>query len=280
MSLPENSIVLFLLVCYYNEEETIKMVEEQILKQDYKNIRIIVTINGAKDLSKFQHLAHIEPRFSFVISQQNIGYLNGADLGLKTFCKTQTLPDFAILSNSDVTIQNMSFISELISKHSNSKNAVIGPSIISSLTGHNQNPMYEHRLSKTRLQLILLFFSNYLLYIIYNTLALIKRKLFMPSANIKNNITKDVYALHGSFIVFKSDYFNSGATLNYPAFLFGEELFIAEQCIKKNLTQQYDSSLSVIHHEHQTTSVFKNRKLLAYHFEALNFIYKTYYKTK
>ena len=51
-------------------------------------------------------------------------------------------------------------------------------------------------------------------------------------------------------MLFASSYFDKGGTLNYPSFLFGEELFVAEQARQLNLTTVFEPSLKIEHQQH------------------------------
>ena len=53
---------------------------------------------------------------------------------------------------------------------------------------------------------------------------------------------KDVYAGHGSFIILTKYYLSKVGIVNYPVFLFCEEIYLAEMCRINNLLVRYEPS--------------------------------------
>jgi GT2 family glycosyltransferase len=70
-----------------------------------------------------------------------------------------------------------------------------------------------------------------------------------------------IYAPHGSFLIFSSEYFRAGGSLDFPCFLFGEEVYLAESLKQLGLDAVYEPSLEVVHQEHKSTKLMKSRKL-------------------
>ena len=54
-------------------------------------------------------------------------------------------------------------------------------------------------------------------------------------------------------MVFARRYFEAGGTLRHPAFLYGEELFVAETARALNLAVHHEPAL-VVHHLHQVST--------------------------
>lgn len=271
--------ILILLTNYFNENETVSFIEDELMAQSFKNCFVVIVNNGSKNkklLNKFSTRGNI---FLFH-PNNNLGYLGGANLGLKKYLDFQKeIPDFVILCNSDIHFEDKDFFKKMVLKYKDTRVAMIGPEIISTFTGYSQNPMLNKRITKSQLKFYRFIFSNYFFYVFYEFLSLVKRKIF-ALLSIKQNIktqAKNVYAIHGSFMIFTKYFFNKGGNFDYGSFLFGEEIFFAEIARKLNLQVCYDNSLKIIHKEHSTTRIFLKPVLLKYQHTSLSFLLKKFF---
>ena len=76
-------------------------------------------------------------------------------------------------------------------------------------------------------------------------------------------------------MIFYRTYFEKGGTLDHGAFLFGEEVFVAESARKFGMEIVYDKRLRVIHSEHVTTRSSKDR--MKYKYEAARYCAKEFF---
>jgi hypothetical protein len=140
---------------------------------------------------------------------------------------------------------------------------MIGPSVVSSRTGHQQNPFYENRITTSKLRMLNAVFSNYISYAAYQVLGILKAAGKGQASKSNQESQRHVYAIHGSFMVFKTSFLEKYfAELEDAPFLFGEEIQFAEVALKHNLKTLYCPQLRVKHLEHATTKLFKSRKML------------------
>src|SRR3954469_4439982 len=85
---------------------------------------------------------------------------------------------------------------------------------------------------------------------------------FIPTnTNRHRDLRGKIYAPHGSFLVLSKEYFRAGGTLDFPCFLFGEEIYLAENLRRLGLDVVYEPSLEVVHQEHKSTKLLKSREL-------------------
>jgi GT2 family glycosyltransferase len=61
-----------------------------------------------------------------------------------------------------------------------------------------------------------------------------------------------IYAPHGSFLIFSRKYFEAGGVLDDGCFLYGEEITVAETCWQLGLPVIHDPKLKVSHRDSQT----------------------------
>ena len=278
------SQILFILVNYFNEEDTISFVRNQVMKQSFRNFVVVIVDNGSKELNSLSNLAGAYSNVYLFASPKNLGYLGGAHYGLEMYMKSNPgLPDGIILSNSDLEFGDVTLIEKLHTKYlvTPTDIAIVGTSIYSPETGVNQNPFAKKRISRMKLLFLKAIFSNHFVYTMYELISFVKRKVSARSdASDSTGIVDPVYAVHGSFFLLTKEFFGKGGTLHYPSFLFGEEIFLAEQTMLMNLKVCFDSNLKVIHHEHSTTAVVKSRVLVKYMHDSVSYLIATYFQRK
>ncbi|MEO8761224.1 MAG: glycosyltransferase [Bacteroidia bacterium] len=274
--MKNNSNILFLLVNYYNEKELCAFINEQLQPTTNHFIEIIITDNGSKEASLLTQIETQYDNVTLIKSQTNLGYFGAANLGLTHYLKQHTAyPQAVIICNTDITLQS-DFFKVLQNKLASQNFDVLGPSIYSTFLKHYQNPYIINRTSKSKLQFLHSVSSNYLLYSAFTAYHVLKTKISGAVSN-KINTSLNPYALHGSFMIFNKTFFTKGGTINYPAVLFGEELFIAEQALKLNLNIVYEPTLQVEHNEHATTGIFKSHKTVAFLHQSYTYLLKTFF---
>lgn len=270
--------ILFLLINYFNDDEVFEFIITQLNRQQTIPYNVIVVNNGSSNTVALTNLNCSNNSMQVITPPENLGYLNGAKFGFDFYCKSNPVPDFTILCNTDIVIEDDRFLEKLTHEASNKNAEVIGPKIISTLTFHDQNPIYKARLSSKKITQLLFVYSYYPIYVIYQLGAYLKRITKKLSYKNEKQKSEFVYAVHGSFLIFAKSFFVKGNTLHFPSFLYAEELFIAEQCLKSNSKIYYNSDLKIFHKEHSTSGFLKNRKHVKWLKQSLNYIYHTYYK--
>jgi GT2 family glycosyltransferase len=86
-----------------------------------------------------------------------------------------------------------------------------------------------------------------------------------------------IYAPQGAFIAFHRSYFERGGTLDHGAFLFGEEIFVAETARRLGMTVMYDPALVIEHTERSTAAGLFNRNTSRYRKQASRYLAKTFF---
>ena len=92
----------------------------------------------------------------------------------------------------------------------------------------------------------------------------IKQKLLGNDGENTNHKRRNIYAPHGSCIIFHKNYFEKGGNLKHISFLFGEEIFVAETLLKLKLEAWYEPALIVSDYEHASTGFFYSSKIAGY----------------
>jgi GT2 family glycosyltransferase len=206
----------------------------------------------------------------------NLGYFGAAHLVLNSVWKNR-LPDWLVVSNADIRLPQHSFLTRL-ADHSAGRCAVIAPKIVSTETGLDQNPFHRHRPSAVRINLNRLIPRVPLLFWLVTAQYLIKRSIRRRIPGNHAQSTKNstnIYAPHGAFIVFSKEYFRRGGSLNCGAFLFAEEIFVAETCRRLGLHITHSPDLEVLHDEHVSTR--GNPAIRRYQAEAADYCFREFF---
>jgi GT2 family glycosyltransferase len=198
---------------------------------------------------------------------ENKGYFGAVREGMKHV--DPIAYDYSIISNVDVVMEEDFFV-QLITAPTDKTLGWIAPQIYSDAEHRDRNPKIMRRYAKRKLQILRFFFSIPPLYNLYTHTAYKSKKLIKHEAG-------EIYAGHGSFIILTQEYFKRCGIIDYPVFLFCEEIYLGEQCLKQGLKVEYCPNIKVIDAEHASTSTFKRSKYCRYNFEALSYILKTYY---
>lgn len=262
--------VLLICVDYFSYRETVEYVNT-ILKTD-SHVKIILVCNSGRDEFP-KDFINGGPRLCIYDFGKNLGYMQAAHLGLLEYLKSNPLPDWIILSNTDISFHANDFFETL--SHDPRTGSILAPDIISS-DGYHQNPFLSYRPSGKKLRFLRLIYSSPFIFKLYSFAANIKAKL-LKSKNVK--ITKKpIYAPHGSFVIIGSGYFQAGCTLEHPTFLYGEELFIAERARENNIPVMFEPAYKIYHAEHVVTGKLGGKSKAGYLKESITYFFNKYYK--
>ncbi|EIF34998.1 hypothetical protein BCh11DRAFT_02811 [Burkholderia sp. Ch1-1] len=273
--------VLLLCVNYQNDAETLAFVKSIFAIDQRRRVSVVIadnTVGSEADRARFQgDVMTLGERVCVVSENRNLGYFGGLNAALK---KSQTqfrgTPfSCVILSNTDIEFGDRHFFDDLcslVSRHSGeacmqneSLVGLIAPTIESSRTKANQNPLYRKKPSRGKFTYLSAVYSVYPFGVVHRLLSkvknVLKAKLVRKPAAEKDEF---VYAAHGSFMVLLNRYFARGGQLRYLEFLFCEEIFVAEQCAAMGLKTLFSPALRVAHREHATTGLFPSRAIVRY----------------
>jgi len=171
------------------------------------------------------------------------------------------------------------FFNELYLLNTASEVGVIAPKILSQSTGLDSNPKILFRPSKFRITLFKFICSSPFVFSTYKkVMHYIKGKCSKPKSVKASSMMESsfMYGAHGAFMVFTKQYFNSGAHINYPRFLFGEEGFVAEECRKSGLKIEHQPALVINDREHGSTSLQTSRFICNEHKKSYDYFLKEY----
>ena len=210
-------------------------------------------------------------QLSVVTTGDNLGYFGGATYAIKNSHTELNDADFIYISNVDLTMNDDFF--EIIESETFGKEiGCVAPTIYSNSEEKNRNPKIINRPTKKKMTLLCLMYRFPILYKVYTKLFYSKRKEKMQGR--KDGI---IYAPHGSFMAFRNNFSSFLTNMEYPVFLFGEEIYITENLRMKKLKTLYYSKLKIEDSDHVSTSKLKSKAFYRYNYEAMKFLTKEYF---
>lgn len=261
--------ILIVCVNYNSYRELVKYlssIDASAKEINTMNVDVIVADNSTAvepisiDMYKYIHIS--------VRKLDNIGYLTGAQYVINN--EDVLAYDYVVISNVDIQMSE-NFFSVLALIENTKEVAWIAPKIYSNDENRDRNPKVMTRYSKKKLQLLYYMYKYPLLFYLY-TMTAYKRKKLHPQYS-----EMDIYAGHGSFMLLTRSFFDSYKKIEYPIFLFGEELYLAELVRKANKKVRYIPSLIIEDNEHVSTSTLKKKSYFKYNQESIKYILDKFY---
>jgi GT2 family glycosyltransferase len=185
-----------------------------------------------------------------------------ADVDIKEY-------DYTIISNVDLTVEEDFFL-KLADYTCDENIGWIAPQIWSNLEKRDRNPKILERYSQRKLNILKLFYQFPILETLY-THTIYRQKKF------ESHPAGRIYAGHGSFIILTREYFKRCGKIDYPIFLFCEEIYLAEMCQKAGLYVKYEPTIKIIDTELISTGKMKHSHYCRCNYEAMQYIIKSFY---
>lgn len=278
-------MIAFISITYNSPETALKFVKNIFeVSTNYKVDVVIVDNSDSDECVELQVLDKENNNMHYIKSSDNLGYFGGAKIGYEWYKKHNVEPDWVIVSNVDLTLPN-SKLFEVLTNSNFSSVGVLAPNIISSISGKRLNPFFREKPTSKRISFYANLSKSWFLFTGYLMMGLVIKKILgffeklkINEYEVGENVRDEViYAPHGSMIVFSRNYFEAGLDLEYEPFLFGEEIFVAESARRAQLPVLYIKDALVIHHEHVSTGLFKNKAMLKFYSEGINYCAKKYF---
>jgi GT2 family glycosyltransferase len=262
-------------VCFNNEAEIINFADQlskQLLKE---RICLIITCNACSNPTELREKISKYPIESIIYEPcDNLGYLHGCLAGLKVYLNDKDLC-WALICNTDITFEKNDFFKSHIDRITDMEIWCVGPKIIQSDTGRNQNPFLEFRPSKQKMRILKMAFSSIITFNLYFWLACMKSKLLRQNAVPSKN--RFVYAVHGSCFLISNDLLQLLLEDENKIFMYGEELLIAEIVQQNSKMIFYDDEITIRHHENQVTGKISIKKRQQWMKASLLYLYDRFF---
>jgi GT2 family glycosyltransferase len=261
----DSSRVLIITVTFQNADCTRQFLESVSRLEEFASCRILIVDNNSDDGS----LPTIRPAISayenveLAASQQNRGYFGGAKWALDQYLTRHTAPDWVIVCNNDIDFHDRQFLVKLL-RIDPTTVGMIAPEIVSRLTGYDANPGIRNRPSAFRMLRYRAWYSSYhAMWVkqwLWPVVRRVRRRFQSQGQASANSTPAEIYAPHGSFMIFSRRFFECGGFLDDGSFLYCEELLVAEMCRRLGLPIVHQTALRVWHEEGQTLGRMLTRK--------------------
>lgn len=247
-------------------------------------LQVILVDNSLKEdePSGFaEFLAGLGLNVFWVRTYENLGYFGAVNRAMLVAADAIAEANWTIVSNVDMELRDSGFFLYLIQKNADSINGIIAPAIRSLSSGRNLNPQMKYRPSAIRMLFYAIVFSNYWTQNAYNCLSWVKHKvksaIRLGLRGVEAEET-EIYAGHGSCLVFSRYFFERGGNFLYPSFLFNEEIFLAEMAIQNGFSVLYAPRLEIYDFEHVGTGHWHNRRIAKWVGDSSRYVYRRYWK--
>lgn len=238
----EKTEFVFVVVVYRNVEDLVQLLDS--IKRNISVYKAIIVNNYYDDSTKKEIQRISQDYNSDFINCENRGYGAGNNSGIRFALKKYKF-DYLIISNPDIVIKK--FPEREIRQY---PEGVLGCEIYNRL-GKKQNPMIvkDNRFA-TRLLYKGLEKRTGIYLFIGKTIHYIQREIFRMTLQKKHKEKREVYQIHGSFVIFPYETINEiGAPYDENMFLFGEEGYLAYLLKQKGIKSFYCPEVEVLHKE-------------------------------
>lgn len=256
-------MVVFVVLHYMAFEET-KACVRSILKNVRGEKKVVVVDNASpnKSYEMLEREFSAEKDVVLVASKRNVGFANGNNLGY-AYSIEHFHPDFVVVMNNDMDIQQENFIEEIYKSYDAYKFFVCGPDIYATKKKYHQNPQTRKVLKKNEYKKLYrkLWLKNKLSFLLplkYILLSFLPVKQAERSNYSTRPYVSDVrenLMLHGSCYIFSPLFINK-----YPdecfynkTFMYLEAEILYYRMKKRGEKMLYCPNLKINHHEDVST---------------------------
>jgi GT2 family glycosyltransferase len=242
-------------VNYKDYKPTENLIKSIINCKISSSLKIVIIDNESSEnsfLSLEAMRKKVNLNIEIIRSNKNTYYWGGINLGLKQNNNGKKDYDWIIACNNDIVFNDNRFF-EKLNHLDKDCYGIIAPKIISSLTNKNLNPFMLKPVSFIYDIYYSLYYLNFFTSKIIHKIGRLIRGIEKLS-KIKDSLNYQIYAGHGSCMIFSKYFFSDGGFLDTGFTMYGEEVSTGEIAKKINSRIYYIPYLSVIHNEHQSTS--------------------------
>ncbi len=263
--------ILIITVNYKNTVPTRSLVNSLEKCPNANQVKLVIIDNESSHKTKAE-LKSINENSKIDIhiipSENNRYYWGGVAFGL-THLDVNNF-DWTIICNNDIEFNDSTFLNQL-SQLDTDQYPIIAPNVKSINTGKDLNPFLSKPISTIQdIYYSLYYYNPYTAKFIHKIGRFINRTLVRHSLDEGmskiNNLSavdkakadqqsaiKEIYAPHGSCIIFSNLFFKNGGHLDTGFTMYGEEVSTAEIAKALTLPVHYVPSLSLVHNDHQST---------------------------
>jgi hypothetical protein len=217
-------------------------------------------------------IASVFEQYSYHSDGMNVGYFGCLPVA-QTLVPSDT--DVCIYCNPDLEL-DVSFFQN-IRDSMRTPSGMLAPSIIDKSKLIDMNPKYTKRLEFNKMKRLKFIYASPILFALFTYLA-IAHEYFISKqgGKLRENSSNDVYAPHGAMFIFYDILFFKNLP-KYPCFLFGEEIFIAEEARQKEIEIIYNPKIKVFDNRHASIHQMNRSRVRKLYSQSIRFLIERYY---
>ncbi|MBK9039648.1 MAG: glycosyltransferase family 2 protein [Bdellovibrionales bacterium] len=250
----------------------------QFIGFDMSSISVLMVDNSERAKLP-ESICSLAQNARLVSSGKNLGYFGAFQFGIDFLSKDDSLGDFVILSNPDIRYE-ADFFERLIDLKVTGE-IVLAPSVKSGLSGRDQNPFMTVRPLASRMLFYNYIFRFHPLFVLYEIFSGLKKSLLRTKGHSITNTGQskpvDIYAPHGSLIVFTRSAIGKLSNFKGSPFLFCEEIYLAETSKKMDIKIKYEPTLRAVHKESTTMRLIPSKKISSYKARSNKEVYERFF---
>lgn len=267
----------FVVLHYLTIEDTIACVNSiKSLKINCDQVSIVIVDNASSNgtgkviSEKYKK----ERNISVILNCENEGFSRGNNIGCE-YAKEWINPDFYIVLNNDVVIEQLDFCNRIRKEYEEYKFDVLGPDVYNKSLDIHQNPLMETVPTLKEVSRTILF--NQIICNLYPISVpvmyfLKRREKRIKSINLYKHRQEGV-VLQGACLIFSKKYVNDKNKVFYPeTFLYYEEALLQLWNNMHGYKSVYSPEISVLHNESSSTRVDNKHTIKRWYNGANNII--------
>ena len=165
---------------------------------------------------------------------ENRGYLGGA---LPIYNAKAQDYDYVSISNVDLALAP-DFFEQLLNVDEKGI-GWLAPDIYTDKINRHENPCMLSRPTQRNFRIWNIIYSSTWIYRLYHALYILK------SHKTKKYPSCEIYAGHGSFMLFTKAFVQAYPEIHFPGFMYGEEIYLAELVRRAGLIVRYEPVLQI-----------------------------------
>ncbi|MCD4680114.1 MAG: glycosyltransferase family 2 protein [Bacteroidales bacterium] len=229
------NVSVYIVVLNWNHLDDLILTLDSLLKQDYPNMKILISDNGSTDGSQ-DYIKNHFPNITLIENNDNLGWAAGNNVGIKYALENHA--DYVLLANNDLYIEDTSIITTLVNDLMSLKAKKIN------IIGTNVN--YYNQKEKTHN-------SGWIMYPESEK----KGKVFNKYRKDFKIELPDNYRIvdfvSGCFILFDCSVFNDIGLVDEAFFIYGEETEFSLRAWQAGYGSAINTNLT-IHHKISATN--------------------------
>ena len=267
----------FIILHYLTIEDTIACVNSiKSLEINCEQVSIVIVDNASSNgtgkviSEKYKN----ERNISVILNCVNEGFSRGNNIGCE-YAKEWINPDFYIVLNNDVVIEQLDFCNRIRKEYEEYKFDVLGPDVYNKSLDIHQNPLMETVPTLKEVSRTILF--NQIIYNLYPISVpvmyfLKRREKRIKSINLYKHRQEGV-VLQGACLIFSKKYVNDKNKVFYPeTFLYYEEALLQLWNNMHGYKSVYSPEIRVLHNESSSTRVDNKHTIKRWYNGANNII--------